>query len=326
MSASYKPGDTVWVEFITSRFDTGAATNADSSPAIAGTLNRNGTDDGSVTITITNIDTGRYKATFVIPATYVAGDELNLSIAATVNSVAGKGIVWRTHLGTGAIPPLTQVLCVRPYVYGTGVAFGLPITLINGRLASSTTDYTPNAGDFVVIRDNGTGARLNTLPTTYTTLDGSSDPMAVLQVTFSSSELTAGNTILMVRDNTNTPPKILPMVVIVPTYGNPSAGIPSTTVSASMDQIAGSSAAATQLMRIALDVTSGSCTSVGTTTMINDTSLSAYKSLKNRAVIWRSGANVGSVVRIKAHADNGTTLTTDTMNSIPQVGDLYEVF
>ena len=102
MSASYKPGDTVWVEFCTSVFSTGAAGNPTGTPV--GTLNRNGTDDGAVTVTVSApIDTGRQTATFVIPATYVAGDELNLSISATVSGVAGKGVVWRTRLGIGVI-------------------------------------------------------------------------------------------------------------------------------------------------------------------------------------------------------------------------------
>ena len=92
----HKPGDTVYAEFITSVFSTGVATNADSLPT--GTVNKNGTDDGAVTVTVTNIDAGRYKATFVIPSTYVAGDEVNLTIAATVSSVAGKGIVWYDRL------------------------------------------------------------------------------------------------------------------------------------------------------------------------------------------------------------------------------------
>lgn len=99
MSLSYKPGDTVYVEFCTQIFATGVATNADSLPA--GTLNRNGTDDGAVTVTVTNLDAGRYKASFTVPATYVPGDVLNLTMAATVSSVAGKAAVWNGRVGVG---------------------------------------------------------------------------------------------------------------------------------------------------------------------------------------------------------------------------------
>lgn len=98
---TYKPGDIVYQEFVTSVFSTGAAGNADSLPA--GTVNRNGTDDGAVTVTVTNIATGRYKAVFTIPATYVPGDVLNLTIAATVSSVAGVGAIWHGKLGVGFV-------------------------------------------------------------------------------------------------------------------------------------------------------------------------------------------------------------------------------
>lgn len=91
----WRPGDTVQGEFVTSRFDTGAATNADSTPT--GTLQQNGSDT-AVSVTITNVDAGRYKYSFVIPDTYLLGDNLALTIAATVNSAAGKGAVWQAVL------------------------------------------------------------------------------------------------------------------------------------------------------------------------------------------------------------------------------------
>jgi hypothetical protein len=89
----------VWAEFITSTA-AGAATNADSLPT--GTVNKNGTDDGAVSVTVTNIDAGRYKATFTVPATYLPGDTVTLTIAATVSSVAAKAVVgsWRLGYGT----------------------------------------------------------------------------------------------------------------------------------------------------------------------------------------------------------------------------------
>ncbi len=87
---SYKSGDSYVGEFTTQRFDTGAATDADSLPAA--TANHNGTDDGSFTLTVTNLDTGRYKITGTIPA-YSSGDSVSISVAATVNSVAGKAVV-----------------------------------------------------------------------------------------------------------------------------------------------------------------------------------------------------------------------------------------
>ncbi len=86
----YKPADSYYKEFVTTSPSTGAAANADSLPTA--TANHNGTDDGTFTLTVTNIDTGRYKITGTVPA-YSSGDVVNVSIAATCSSVAGKAIV-----------------------------------------------------------------------------------------------------------------------------------------------------------------------------------------------------------------------------------------
>ncbi len=88
---SVRSAQSVTVSFTTQRFDTGAATNADSTPT--GTLVVNGTDNGA-SVTVTNVDAGRYKAAVTLP-TLAIGDIVELSIAATVNSVVGKAIIWR---------------------------------------------------------------------------------------------------------------------------------------------------------------------------------------------------------------------------------------
>lgn len=88
---SVQAGQTVVVEFITSNPLTQAAVNADSLPT--GTVVVAGVDNIAV-VTIANVDAGRYKATFTVPAMAV-GDIVELYIAATVNGTAGKSIVWR---------------------------------------------------------------------------------------------------------------------------------------------------------------------------------------------------------------------------------------
>lgn len=88
---SVRSAQPVTVAFVTTRFDTGAAANADSLPA--GVLYVNGTADAAV-VTVTNITTGLYKAAVTLPA-LSAGDVVEVVIAATVNSVAGKAVVWR---------------------------------------------------------------------------------------------------------------------------------------------------------------------------------------------------------------------------------------
>ena len=96
-----KPGETVTVDFTTQTAATGALTDADSLPT--GTVSKNGTDDGTVTVTVTNKATGRYKASFTVPVSYVAGDEVDLYIAATVATIAGGGVVWRTTIDTSRV-------------------------------------------------------------------------------------------------------------------------------------------------------------------------------------------------------------------------------
>lgn len=89
--ASFKPGGAYSAEFVTSNPTTLAAQTADSLPTA--TANRNGTDDAAFVLTVTNLDTGRYKVTGTVPVTYVAGDSVALTAAATVAGVAGKGVV-----------------------------------------------------------------------------------------------------------------------------------------------------------------------------------------------------------------------------------------
>lgn len=83
---SYKPGDS-YVRVITTNSSTGAAVNADSLPTAQ--LVRNGTVDASVTVTVTNLATGVYACSCTIPATYAAGDMVQLVVNATVGGVAG---------------------------------------------------------------------------------------------------------------------------------------------------------------------------------------------------------------------------------------------
>lgn len=86
-----KTGDAITVSFTTQRFDTGAAANADSLPT--GTLYVNGVSNAA-TVTVTNTTTGQYRAAVTLP-TITTGDRCEIAIAATVNSVAGRGIIWR---------------------------------------------------------------------------------------------------------------------------------------------------------------------------------------------------------------------------------------
>jgi hypothetical protein len=87
---SVRSGQTVTVDFTTTSPTTGAAANADSTPA--GTLVVNGTDDAAA-VTVTNKSTGVYKAAVTLP-TLAIGDRVQVRIAATVGGVAAKEYVW----------------------------------------------------------------------------------------------------------------------------------------------------------------------------------------------------------------------------------------
>lgn len=87
---SVRSGQSITVDFTTSKFSTGEATAADSLPAA--TLVVNGTDDAA-TVTVTSKTGGKYKAAVTLP-TLTVGDIVQLRVAATVDSVAGVGVVW----------------------------------------------------------------------------------------------------------------------------------------------------------------------------------------------------------------------------------------
>ncbi|MDP9175618.1 MAG: hypothetical protein M3O30_17380 [Planctomycetota bacterium] len=83
-----KPGDVITKIFNVAS-SAGAAVNFDSAPAAI--VNRNGTDDGTVAVVITNLDTGRYKSVFTIPLTYsFGGDSISLCLSGLVGGVTVK--------------------------------------------------------------------------------------------------------------------------------------------------------------------------------------------------------------------------------------------
>lgn len=84
---TYQLGETAYVSFTTND-STGAAVNADSLPTAS--LVRNGAVDGDVTVAVANLSTGAYVASFAVPGGYSVGDDLEVLISATVDSIAAK--------------------------------------------------------------------------------------------------------------------------------------------------------------------------------------------------------------------------------------------
>jgi hypothetical protein len=98
MSRIFVPGDAYATSFTTSA-STGAAANADSLPTVA--ILRNGAIDGAVTVTVTNIATGLYKAAATIPSSYADGDVVECVATATMGGIVTKAKVDAIRLQGG---------------------------------------------------------------------------------------------------------------------------------------------------------------------------------------------------------------------------------
>lgn len=101
-----KPSDAYTAQFTTQHPDTAVATDADNLPNAIAT--RNGTDDGTFTLTVTNLATGRYKITGTVPATYTAGDIVQIVVNATVATTAANAIVDQFIIDTKRISDLSD--------------------------------------------------------------------------------------------------------------------------------------------------------------------------------------------------------------------------
>lgn len=102
-----KPGGTFTFQaFVTT--SAGALVNADAAPTA--TVNRNGTDDGSVAVTITNPSTGRYVVTATVPSGYVAGDVVNVALFYVVSAAATARQLGTFTVDTARISDAKAVL------------------------------------------------------------------------------------------------------------------------------------------------------------------------------------------------------------------------
>lgn len=120
---SYKPGDPYVKEFTTASPTTGAAADADSLPTATADLDGSGT--GAMALTVTKIDTGRYKAAGTVPGTRVRGDVLNVSVAATCGGVAGKAVIDTQVIDSKRVGDLNDAAALADYQQ-RGVAVTLP--------------------------------------------------------------------------------------------------------------------------------------------------------------------------------------------------------
>jgi len=113
----YQPGDTIAYEFPTHQVSTGAAKNADSTPSCV--LLRNGASTAE-TVTVTNVATGLYKAVVTVPSDWVASDEVQLRLTATVDGITAHdhSDVWPLSGGWSEVSPPAGGSAVMAVGYG----------------------------------------------------------------------------------------------------------------------------------------------------------------------------------------------------------------
>lgn len=148
----FKANSAFVVEFVTSSA-TGAAVDADTIPVV--TLARNGVDDTSVGMTVTKIDTGRYKASGTLPQAYTGGDSIAISVAATIGGIAAKdvinnGVVDRGLDLTQAIPTSNTAQTVGDALNAARAQGFGKWTLANGTLTLYAGDNSTVVRTFAV--------------------------------------------------------------------------------------------------------------------------------------------------------------------------------
>jgi hypothetical protein len=92
----YLSGGDYYGEFTTAHPVTGAAADADATPTATAT--RDGIDDPSFALTVTHLDVGAYAVAGTVPATYQAGDFVQIRVKVTVAGVEGTGVVDRFQI------------------------------------------------------------------------------------------------------------------------------------------------------------------------------------------------------------------------------------
>jgi hypothetical protein len=89
------PGDSIVLLFATEDQD-GSAVAATGAPTAQ--LIQNGVADGAVTVSITNISVGVEQASFTIPGTYAASDEVQLEVSYLAGTRTAIEYIWERTL------------------------------------------------------------------------------------------------------------------------------------------------------------------------------------------------------------------------------------
>ncbi len=162
---SVKPSDAITIDFTTQDASTGAATDADSLPT--GKLVVNGTDNAA-TVTVTNKETGVYKAAVTLPAELSAGDEVQIRIAATVSTIAGKAVIWTDQVDTKIVSELQDI--------AAGALMGLANDAITSAKFDESSAYPLKSADTGATQVARVGADGDTLETLSDQVDSVAVP------------------------------------------------------------------------------------------------------------------------------------------------------
>jgi hypothetical protein len=111
---TYGPGDSYYAEFTLRDPLDGGSADADATPVA--TANRNGTDDATFALTVTNLDTGRYKVTGTVPAGYAFGDTVIVTVAATVAGISEKAVLSHDVLDQRVSEIVAEIDATKPAV------------------------------------------------------------------------------------------------------------------------------------------------------------------------------------------------------------------
>lgn len=150
----YKPGDAWSLQFSTLAA-TGAAANADATPAV--TVYRNGTDDSAnwSLSAVANPATGRYRVTGTINPAAVHGDLVEVEVAATIGGAASKAFVQRFRVDGSGFDR-----AVRSIVSGTVAPAATATSIPTSVLVPAVTVVDQLKGRILMFPDNTTTAAL----------------------------------------------------------------------------------------------------------------------------------------------------------------------
>jgi hypothetical protein len=134
---SLRPGDAFAFKVVT-QDGSGAAANADSLPSAL--VVRNGTDDATPVVTVTNPATGEYALSLTVPVGYVAGDAVQVKITATVGGIVSKFTTQPEILDTIRVSQVVTVL------FATLVESGITFAQLCEVLGAFAAGKRSNAG------------------------------------------------------------------------------------------------------------------------------------------------------------------------------------